>query len=505
MTVVIKKIMIANRGEIACRIIRTCREMGIGVVSIYTESEKDLPHVLQADEAVCLGSGSLHETYLNIPLLIEIAKKHHVQAIHPGYGFLSERPQFVRAVEAAGIIFIGPSALVMQLMGDKIQSKKGLESINVPLIPGYHGKDQDLASLKQAAKKIGVPLLIKASAGGGGKGMRLVEKEEDFELALEAAKREAQNAFGDDRVLLEKYLQGPRHVEFQVFGDHFGNYVHLFERECSIQRRYQKIIEETPCLALTPELRRKMGEAAIEICRMVKYSGAGTIEFMLDHQLNFYFLEMNTRLQVEHPITEMTTGQDLVRWQIMVASGAPLPKTQAELFQQGHAIEMRLYAENPDEEFLPTSGTIYHLGQPRGPGMRLDSGLGQNSEININFDPMLAKLVVHAQDRSCAIQKALQALKDVPVLGITSNHHFLTRILEHEAFKAGKTYTHFIATHGPELFTLVDDEILAQESACALALAQLLGVSAEGKHQAFAHGPWESLGAWTHAQGVSAL
>ncbi len=499
----IKKILIANRGEIACRIIRTCREMGIGVVTIYTDEEAGLPHVVLADEAVCMGSGPLSDTYLNAPLIVDIAKRHHVQAIHPGYGFLSERPHFVRAVQQAGLVFIGPSAEVMELMGDKMGSKQRLSAIKTPLIPGYHEENQSMEILRKEMKKIGMPVLIKASAGGGGKGMRLVEREEDFDNLLESAKREAKKAFGDDRVLLEKYLKGPRHVEIQVFGDQHGNCVYLFERECSIQRRHQKIIEETPSPALNPGLRRRMGEAAVDICRLVKYCGAGTVEFMLDEDLNFYFLEMNTRLQVEHPITEMTTGQDLVRWQLMVAAGMPLPLTQASLHQQGHSIEMRLYAENPDHEFLPTTGTLHWQGRVRGPGVRLESGLADGQKVGISFDPMLAKLVVHAQDRASAIERALQALRDVPMLGLQSNHHFLTTILKSQAFASGKTYTHFIQTHHAELFARPSDEELAVEMQLAATVATLLGGPAQAhlpdsqKQQTREQGPWEKLGSWS--------
>ncbi len=449
----IKKILIANRAEIALRVIATCRELGIKTVTVYSESEKDLPHVYESDESYLLGGGPLKDTYLNQELLIDICKKSGADAIHPGYGFLSENAGFARKVSAAGIKFIGPSPESMILMGDKIGSKREMEKIGIPLIPGYHGDNQDAENLFAEAKKIGYPVLIKASAGGGGKGMRIVSSDADFHDGLASAKREAMSAFGDDKVLIEKYIQNPRHIEIQVMSDTHGNHLHLFERECSIQRRHQKIIEESPAPALNDKLRVEMGEVATKITRNINYEGAGTIEFIFDGDRpgNFYFLEMNTRLQVEHPVTEMVTGLDLVAMQIAVAKGEKLSLTQSDIKQRGHSFEMRIYAENPDADFLPSIGTLERVYFPRRPHTRLDSGYRTGNKVTVDFDPMLAKLIVWGEDRESARARALLALEECAFLGVGTNRDYLARILSHETFAKGETFTHFVKTYESDL------------------------------------------------------
>ncbi|MBH48799.1 MAG: biotin carboxylase [Halobacteriovorax sp.] len=446
----LQKILIANRGEIALRVIRSCKELGIKTVTLYTDEEIDLPHALAGDESVCLGSGALSDTYLAQDRIIKICKDLNVDAIHPGYGFLSENAEFCRKVTAAGIKFIGPSPESMILMGDKTGSKRKMEEIKIPLIPGYHGDEQEPSFLKKEADKIGYPVLVKASAGGGGKGMRVVASSSEFLESLAAAKREAMNAFGDERVLIEKYIQNPRHIEIQVMSDQHGNHTHLFERECSIQRRHQKIVEESPSPALDQTLRTKMAEVAIRITSSINYEGAGTIEFILDGDIPgaFYFLEMNTRLQVEHPVTELVTGLDLVKLQIAVASGEKLPYTQADLVQRGHALELRIYAEDPDNGFLPSIGTIHQVAET---SARLDTGYKDGNKVTISFDPMLAKLIVYGATRDEAIASALQALKETPFLGVTTNRDYLARILTHEKFVEGETFTHFVATYAESL------------------------------------------------------
>ena len=443
----IKKILIANRGEIALRVIQTAREMGIQTVTLYTEEEKGLPHCTAGDESYCLGSGALKETYLNQNKIIDIAKKAGADAIHPGYGFLSEKSSFAKLVTSSGLTFIGPSPESIDLMGDKKTSKIKIQELGVPSIPGYHGDNQEMSHLIKEAKRIGYPVLVKASAGGGGKGMRIVENESEFAAALEGAKREAMNAFGDDTVLLEKYITSPRHIEIQVMSDSHGNHFHLFERECSIQRRYQKIVEESPSPAVSPELRAKMTEAAIKITKGINYLGAGTIELILDTDGQFYFLEMNTRLQVEHPVTEMVTGLDLVRLQILVAQGEKLPFEQKDIKQTGHAIEVRLYAEDPDNNFLPSIGKIKRIGSTSLRHTRLDCGYKDGNEVTISFDPMLAKLISWGENRDLAADKLNLALNEVVFLGVKTNRDYLKRILTLAEYRDGKTYTHFVKTY----------------------------------------------------------
>lgn len=449
----INKILIANRGEIAIRIIQTAKAMGIKTVTLYTEEEQSLPHKSAGDEAYCLGTGALKDTYLNQDLIISIAKKCGADAIHPGYGFLSEKSSFAKKVMEAGIIFIGPTPESIELMGDKKTSKIKIVELGVPSIPGYHGENQDPKFLLEEAKKIGFPVLIKASAGGGGKGMRIVEEDKTFIEALEGAKREALNAFSDDRVLIEKYIKSPRHIEIQVMSDTHGNHFHLYERECSIQRRYQKIVEESPSTAVTAELRKKMTEAAIKITKGINYRGAGTIELILDTDGSFYFLEMNTRLQVEHPVTEMVTGLDLVKLQIMVAQGEKFSFTQEDIKQKGHAIEVRLYAEDPDNNFLPSIGKISKIGSTTLRNTRLDCGYVDGNEVTISFDPMLAKLIAFGETREEAIKTLDLALNDVVFLGegIRTNRDYLKRILSVEEFHKGMTYTHFVHTYADKL------------------------------------------------------
>jgi acetyl/propionyl-CoA carboxylase alpha subunit len=488
---VIKKILIANRGEIACRIISTCKELGITAVSIYTKGEEFLPHVLNSDETYCLGSGELAETYLNIDKIILIGKQSHVDAIHPGYGFLSENSNFALALEKNDIKLIGPSANIMAIMGDKQSSKEEMEKINIPLIPGYYGDQQDHDFLLKESKKIGFPVLIKASAGGGGKGMRIVEIESEFMESLEGAKREALKSFGNDKVLIERYIQRPRHIEVQVLSDQHENHLHFFERECSIQRRYQKIIEETPSTALSEELRGNITQAAVKITESINYEGAGTIEFILDEDNKFYFLEMNTRLQVEHPVTEMTTGFDLVQLQIEVAEGKKLEIKQSEIFQQGHSIELRLYAEDPANNFLPSIGKLKTTGNIQSRGVRFDCGLNPGNEVTIDFDPMLAKLIVHAASRKDAIVKCLNALKEISFSGVKTNKDFLKEILQNPDFQNGVTYTSFISENKESLMvSKKKDNVDIADIIASFYLAQ----SGQNKNISFnTNGPWSNL------------
>ena len=447
----IKKILIANRGEIALRVIQTAKKMGIKTVTLYTDEEVGLPHCTAGDEAYCLGAGALRDTYLNQGKIIEIARESGADAVHPGYGFLSEKSSFAKLVTDSGLIFIGPAYESIDLMGDKKSSKIKIQELGVPSIPGYHGDNQEMSHLIKEAVKIGFPVLIKASAGGGGKGMRIVNNECEFQESLEGAKREALSSFGDDTVLLEKYITSPRHIEIQVMSDKHGNHFHLFERECSIQRRYQKIIEESPSPAVTPELRNKMTEAALKITKGINYIGAGTIELILDTDNQFYFLEMNTRLQVEHPVTEMVTGLDLVRLQILVAAGEKLPFKQQDLKINGHAIEVRIYAEDPDNEFLPSVGKIKKIGTTNLLNTRLDCGYRDGNDVTISFDPMLAKLISWGEDRDLAADKLNLALNDIVFLGVKTNRNYLKRILTLPEYRQGLTYTHFVKTYEAKL------------------------------------------------------
>ncbi len=439
-----QKILVANRGEIALRIMRTIRKMGIRSVAVYSDVDRKSPHVLFADEAVCLGPAPSSQSYLNADKIIAFAKELGVDGIHPGYGFLSESAVFAQKVQDAGITFIGPGPEAMHIMGSKLAAKECVKKYNIPMVPGIDKAIEDLSIAKETAAKIGYPILIKASAGGGGKGMRIVEKESDMEEQMQRAISEARSSFGDGSVFIEKYVTSPRHIEIQVLADQYGNVVHLFERECSIQRRHQKVVEESPSAILTPELRKKMGEAAVMVAKSCNYLSTGTVEFLMDDQLNFYFLEMNTRLQVEHPVTEMITGIDLVEEQIKIARGEKLGFTQDDLVINGHALELRVYAEDPLNNFLPSIGTLSRYIIPRGEGVRVDDGYEEGMAIPIHYDPMIAKLVTHGKDRMEAIQKMKKAITEYKIEGLATTLPFGTFVLEHEAFLTGKFDTHFV-------------------------------------------------------------
>ncbi|MDE2197103.1 MAG: acetyl/propionyl/methylcrotonyl-CoA carboxylase subunit alpha [Gammaproteobacteria bacterium] len=450
--VVFNKILIANRGEIACRVMRTCKRLGIATVAVYSDADRHALHMQTADEAVHIGPAKAAESYLNMDHILTAVKQTGAQAIHPGYGFLSENSEFARRCKKAGIVFIGPSPESMDAMASKSAAKALMERAGVPVVPGYHGKEQSLKKLEAEAGRIGFPLMIKATAGGGGKGMRVVHDAREFKDALDGAKREAKSAFDDDHVLLEKYIRQPRHIEFQVFGDRHGNVVHMFERECSLQRRFQKVLEETPSPFLDEVTRKKMGEAAVAAARAVNYMNAGTIEFIVGVDKSFHFMEMNTRLQVEHPITEEITGLDLVEWQLRVAAGEKLPLSQNQIRQHGHAIEVRLYAENADKGFLPVTGRIEAFTTPNDDCVRADTGVRSGDEISIFYDPMIAKISVHGKDRAEAIRNLRQALAETAVFGLITNLPLLRGIARHPDFSAGKFDTGFI---GHELKTLL--------------------------------------------------
>ena len=501
-TIMFTKILIANRGEIAVRVMATCHEMGIRTVVVYSEADRHALHVRQANEAYFIGPAPATESYLRIDRIIEVARECGAEAIHPGYGFLSENPAFVAACEQAGIVFVGPAAAAMRLMGSKISAKQLAISVGAPVIPGYHGEQQDDETLTQAAERVGYPLLIKASAGGGGKGMREVHEAADFREQLAGARREALSAFGDGTVFLERLIQQPRHVEIQILGDSYGNLIHLGERECSIQRRHQKIVEESPSVALTPALRAEMGAAAVRIARAAGYVNAGTMEFMLDHDRRFYFLEMNTRLQVEHPVTEMVTGFDLVRHQLLIAAGEPLGITQEQVQSRGHAIEVRLYAEDPKHGFLPSTGTIRGFVQPRGPGIRVDSGIETGDEITQFYDPMIAKLIVYGEDRPVAITRLRDALEQCAIFGVKTNTPLLHSIATHPAFQAGLTHTSFLIEHHLMDTPATAQPAIPRDALAAAAFSDSIGntdahYANNGHAPQQAHrNPWQALGPW---------
>ena len=442
-----KKILVANRGEIALRIMRTIRRMGIQSVAVFSEADRNAPHVLYADEAVCLGAPPSAQSYLNGDKIIAFAKELGVDGIHPGYGFLSENAEFAQKVEDAGIRFIGPGPEAMRIMGSKLAAKECVKHYDIPMVPGIDKAIEDIGIAHETAKKIGFPILIKASAGGGGKGMRIVEKAEDLKEQMQRAVSEARSSFGDGSVFIEKYVSSPRHVEIQVLADMHGNVVHLFERECSIQRRHQKVVEESPSAILTPELRKRMGEAAVLVARSCNYTSTGTVEFLMDDKLNFYFLEMNTRLQVEHPVTEMITGIDLVEEQIRIARGEKLSFTQDDLRIHGHALELRVYAEDPLNNFLPSIGTLTRYVKPVGEGIRVDDGFEEGMPIPIYYDPMIAKLVTWGMDRTEALQKMKAAIRDYHIEGVATTLPFGLFVFEHEAFVSGHFDTHFVKDH----------------------------------------------------------
>lgn len=464
-----KKILVANRGEIALRIMRTIRKMGIQSVAVYSEADRLSPHVLFADEAVCLGPAPSAQSYLDGAKIIKFCKELGVDGIHPGYGFLSENAEFAQMVEDAGITFIGPGPDAMRVMGSKLAAKECVKHYNIPMVPGIDEAIEDVQLAKEIAGKIGYPILIKASAGGGGKGMRIVEKDADLAEQMERAISEAKAAFGDGSVFIEKYVTSPRHVEIQVLADNFGNTVHLFERECSVQRRHQKVVEESPSAVLTPELRKKMGEAAVMVAKSCKYTSTGTVEFLMDDQLNFYFLEMNTRLQVEHPVTEMITGIDLVEQQIRIARGEALSFTQDDLKINGHAIELRVYAEDPLNNFLPSIGTLDVYQKPSASYVRVDDGYEEGMPIPIYYDPMIAKLATFGKDRTEAIQNMLEAIRDYRIEGVSTTLPFGKFVFQHDAFVSGKFDTHFVKNYyTPE--KLIDEQRAEAEVAAKVAV-----------------------------------
>ncbi|MES2800148.1 MAG: acetyl-CoA carboxylase biotin carboxylase subunit [Bacteroidota bacterium] len=442
-----KKVLIANRGEIARRVIRTLKKMGITSVAVYSDSDRNAPHVLEADEAVYLGASPSSESYLKQDLIIDYCKKLNVDAVHPGYGFLSENANFARKLKENGIILIGPSPESMELMGDKLSAKRAVKAFNVPLVPGVDEAISDVPKAIKIAEEVGYPVLIKASAGGGGKGMRLVHNSGEFVEQMNLAQSEARSSFGDDAVFIEKFVEKPRHIEIQVFGDQQGNFVYLFERECSIQRRHQKVVEEAPSALLTAELRKKMGEAAVNVCKACNYEGAGTVEFLVDANLDFFFLEMNTRLQVEHPVTEEITGLDLVEWQIRVARGEQLPLSQDQLKINGHAIEVRVYAEDTLNGFTPDIGNLKRYRIPTGRSVRVDDAFVEGMDIPIFYDPMIAKLVVWGKTREDAIRRCIIAIDDYQISGLKTTLDFGKFVLKHPAFTSGDFDTNFVKDH----------------------------------------------------------
>jgi 3-methylcrotonyl-CoA carboxylase alpha subunit len=490
----ISKLLVANRGEIALRIQRTARDMGIATVAVFSDADARAPFVRAADQAVRLGPAPSAESYLRVDRILEAAKRTGADAVHPGFGFLAENAAFAEACADAGLSFVGPSPRAIRDMGSKKAAKRLVAAAGVPVIPGAEPDDQSLESLLRHAREVGFPLLLKASAGGGGKGMRVVRSDDELRGAIDAAKREARGAFADDTLLIEKYIERPRHVEIQILGDKHGSLVHLFERECSIQRRHQKIIEESPSPALNPALRDAMGAAAIAVGRAVSYENAGTVELILAPDGSFYFLEVNTRLQVEHPVTELTTGIDIVREQLLVAQGAPLSFRQEDLVQRGHAIECRLYAEDADNQFLPTTGALVDWFVPDMPGLRVDSGVETGTEIGIHYDPMLAKIITHAPSRNESIQKMLGALSRLAAEGVVTNREFLARVLRHPEFRVGATHTHFIDQH---LAARPEDPTRPERERWAAVAAALAGRSERSAERAlpgiapgFRNNPW---------------
>ena len=470
----IKKILVANRGEIALRIMRTAREMNIRTVAVFSEADRSSPHVKYADEAVCIGPAPSYESYLLIDKIISVSHSLNVDAIHPGYGFLSENALFAQKVTDAGLIFIGPSPHSIEIMGSKLAAKQAASIYNIPMVPGTSTAITDREDAKQIAQEIGYPILIKASAGGGGKGMRVVEKEEEFDEQMDRAVSEAVSSFGDGSVFIEKYITSPKHIEIQILGDQHGNILHLFERECSIQRRHQKVIEEAPSVSITAEIRRQMGKCAIDVARSCNYYGAGTVEFILDENQNFYFLEMNTRLQVEHPVTEQITGVDLVRQMIYVAEGKELTIKQEELTIKGHSIEVRVYAEDPANHFLPDVGTLITYVRPQGNGVRVDDGFEQGMDIPIHYDPMIGKLITYGYNRSEAIHKMVRCIDEFKITGVQTTLSFCRFVMLHDAFVSGNFDTNFVNLHfSPELLSQQETSPSAIELA-ALLTAHLL-------------------------------
>ena len=492
----IRRLLIANRGEIARRIIRACRELGVETIAVYSDADAKALHVSEADRSVRLGAAAARDSYLNGVAIIEAAKALNADAIHPGYGFLSERAPFVRACEDAGLIFVGPPASALERMGTKTGARLLMAGAKVPIVPGETPADQSDAALQAAADRVGFPVLIKPAAGGGGIGMKAVHKSSELSDALAAARREARASFGNDSLYVERLIEQPRHVEIQIFADDHGHTVHLFERECSAQRRHQKVIEESPCPALRPAVRARMGAAAVAAAEAVGYRNAGTCEFLLDgsgDDARFYFLEMNTRLQVEHPVTECVVGVDLVHAQLRVASGEPLPFAQDSLSQRGHAIECRIYAEDPSQGFLPQAGTILLYREPQGPGIRVDSGVRAGSEVSVHYDPMLAKLIVHASSREDARRRAIAALREYAILGIRTNIPFLLQILEHAQFVNGTLDTGFLDREGQALANGISSEL---PSSVIEALSQRHPRNKPHADDGSAADPFDTLGSW---------
>jgi len=498
---VFQKVLIANRGEIAVRIAQTLQEMGMSAAGVYSDADREALHVSCLDEAFPLDGNTSSETYLRGDKILEIARRCGAAAIHPGYGFLSENAAFAQMCRDAGIVFIGPTPEAIRAMGDKILAKQTAVGVGVPVVPGWTGSlDGDLENARKEARRIGYPVLIKAAAGGGGKGMRLVHEEGDLTAAVEAAQRESAGAFGDSRVFIEKYIQRPRHVEIQIFGDHHGHVVHLNERECSIQRRHQKIVEESPSPVVTAALRAEMGEAAVRLASVIGYTNAGTVEFILDESGSFYFLEVNTRLQVEHPVTELITRQDLVAAQVRVAAGEPLPFRQEDLRPSGHALECRIYAEDASRGFVPSTGTIELLRLPAGCNIRVDSGVTTGSNVSVYYDPMLAKLIVWGHNREDSLRRMVWALERFVVLGVTTNIEFLRNLMLHPEFWSGRLHTHFLEEHR---VSANDAEDVPNEAWIAAALASRLLADGNGSAVRSAHSgqdgtpsPWRSAGAW---------
>lgn len=496
-----RKILVANRGEIAVRILRAARELGIPTVAVYSEADRKALHAQLADEAVEIGPAEAVKSYLDFDRLFDAAAKTGADAVHPGYGFLAENHGFAAACEAKGLAFIGSTPESIRLLGSKTDSRVTMLAAGVPVIPGMKAGGKGIEEFVAAAEEVGFPVLIKAAGGGGGKGMRVVREKKDLQEAVDGARREAASAFGDSTVYLEKLIEKPRHVEFQILGDKHGHAIHVFERECSIQRRHQKIVEESPSVAVDEDLRRRMGETAVQVALATNYTNAGTVEFLLAPDGSYYFLEVNTRIQVEHPVTEMITGIDLVKAQIRIAAGAPLPWQQEDLVRRGHAIECRVYAEDPENRFLPSAGTIAFLKEPGGPGVRVDSGVQSGSEVPIHYDPILSKVIVHAEDREGAIERMKAALNDYPILGIKTMVPFLLAVLDHPEFRAGNTYTDFIERH-------LADWSLGEPSPADLETALVAAALETGRPRSRGDAgdgpslptPWDTLGRWEIAR-----
>lgn len=495
----IKKILIANRGEIAVRVIRSCREMGINTVAVFSEADRKSLHVRYADEAYCIGPPPSTESYLRIDKILEVAKKTKSDAIHPGYGFLSENPEFSRRIKESGLIFIGPSEFSIRNMGDKISARQIMIKAGVPVVPGTKENISNKQQALNAVENIGLPVMIKAASGGGGKGMRLVKKKEMVWESVQAAKSEALDSFGDDSVYVEKYIESPHHIEFQILADQHGNVIHLFERECSVQRRHQKIIEETPSPLLTDNLRQEMGKRSIDAAKAVNYEGAGTIEFLVDNDLNYYFLEMNTRLQVEHPVTENVTGIDLVKEQIRIAGGQKLSYQQNEVTQNGHSIECRIYAEDSDNNFMPSPGTITKMTEPSGIGVRIDGYVFEGFEVPVFYDPLISKLITYGRNRDEAINRMKRCLDEYYLTGVKTSMHFLRRIMETPDFVEGKYNTHFIEQNHDFLFNTLEKDGTMKNMEDLAAIASLLEYESNlnhvsGNNHSPSHNPWKEFG-----------